>query len=412
MSQQLSGLKFACYTRSLIDKMIQNESRLNEARMNEPHHQIGIIRRLVKRLRWLGSSLFCLISLIILLAYLTAIPILQLIAFGYLLNISGRLAAGGRLRNALPQHREAGMIGLTAVGIFVAALPTQLLTHWESVAQVIHPNSNQARLLRSAAIASSALATVYLLWAWVRGGKLKHYLWPQPKRLLKEAWRWRTWSSAPDRLWNFTVSLRLPYYFWLGFRGAAGTLIWLLPTIIIIFAFREGESGLAGIFGFVSILLLAFSLLYLPMLQSHFAAENRFTAIFERREIRRLFLAAPWSYFFAMMLALFITPIPLYLLKIEATPKEVVWLPCLVFIAFILPARLGTGLALRRARLRKPKVGFRAKFSRMLARIGISAVVGIYVLFLYVSQYTSWDGLLTWIQQHAILIPVPFLSGT
>jgi hypothetical protein len=39
------------------------------------------------------------------------------------------------------------------------------------------------------------------------------------------------------------------------------------------------------------------------------------------------------------------------------------------------------------------------------------AVVGIYLLFVYVSQYTSWDGLLTWVQQHAILIPVPFLSG-
>jgi hypothetical protein len=38
-------------------------------------------------------------------------------------------------------------------------------------------------------------------------------------------------------------------------------------------------------------------------------------------------------------------------------------------------------------------------------------VVGVYVLFVYVSQYTSWDGLATWVQQHAILIPVPFLSG-
>ena len=26
-------------------------------------------------------------------------------------------------------------------------------------------------------------------------------------------------------------------------------------------------------------------------------------------------------------------------------------------------------------------------------------------------QNTSWDGLQTWVQQHAILIPVPFLSG-
>ena len=33
-------------------------------------------------------------------------------------------------------------------------------------------------------------------------------------------------------------------------------------------------------------------------------------------------------------------------------------------------------------------------------------VVAIYLLFVYFSQYTSWDGLATWVQQHAILIPV------
>lgn len=113
-----------------------------------------------------------------------------------------------------------------------------------------------------------------------------------------------------------------------------------------------------------------------------------------------------------MIFSLFVTPIPLYLLKIEATPKEVVWLPCLVFIAFILPAKIGMGLAMRRAERRTPSVSRLGKIARFLARAGIFIVVAIYVVFVYVSQYTSWDGLLTWIQQHAILIPVPFLSGT
>ena len=47
----------------------------------------------------------------------------------------------------------------------------------------------------------------------------------------------------------------------------------------------------------------------------------------------------------------------------------------------------------------------------MIVRLVMPFVVAIYLLFVYVSQYTSWDGLLTWVQQHAILIPVPFLNG-
>ena len=41
------------------------------------------------------------------------------------------------------------------------------------------------------------------------------------------------------------------------------------------------------------------------------------------------------------------------------------------------------------------------------------AVVGIYLIFVTISQYTNWDGLnMAWVQQHAVLIPIPFLSGT
>ena len=107
-------------------------------------------------------------------------------------------------------------------------------------------------------------------------------------------------------------------------------------------------------------------------------------------------------------MALVVTPIPLYLLKIEATPREVVWLPCLLFVTFMLPARIATGAALRRARSAGEPRGRWARFSRWSARLLMIPVVAVYLLFLYVSQYTSWDGLQTWVQQHAIMVPMPF----
>lgn len=373
--------------------------------------RIGIVRRVVRFVLWSVRGSFCIASLVVLLAVLTAIPVLQLIAFGYLLQVAGGLAAGAKLRDSLPHLHSAGQIGLAGIAVFVAALPTQLLAHWESVAFLINPGSGQATAMRVLAIASSLLATVYLLWAWIRGGRLRHYLWPQPKRFLREAWRWSTWRTAPDRLWEFTASLELPKLFWLGLRGALGTLVWLIPAMVIVVAFRDANAGVAGLFGLICIASLGIGLLYLPMLQAHFAAENRLSAFFEVGTIRRDFRRAPWAWLLAMICSLVILPIPLYLLKIEATPREVMWLPCLVFVAFILPARISAGLALRRARRRPDPQGLWAAFSRWTVRILMPLVVATYLVFVFVSQFTSWDGLQTWVQQHAILIPVPFLSG-
>ncbi|MFK8111919.1 MAG: DUF4013 domain-containing protein [Rubripirellula sp.] len=387
-------------------------SLAEEAVTSADQPRVGFFRRVGRFVVWMIWGSFCLASLIVLLAVITAIPIVQLVAFGYLLSVAGGLAGGAKFRDSLPHLREAGQIGAVAIAVLIAALPTQLLAHWESLSYWINPGSGQATAMRLLAIAIATFATVYLLWAWVRGGRLRHYLWPQPKRFLREGWRWSTWKDVPDRLWEFTASLELPKYFWLGVRGAAGTLVWLIPAMIIIPAFRQGETGLAGLVGFVSVFFLGVGMLYLPMLQAHFAREDHFAALFEVRKIRGSFRRAPWAWLTAMVISLVLTPIPLYLLKIEATPREVMWLPCLVFVAFILPARIAAGLALRRAARRPEPSGKWAACSRWFVRFAMLGVVGIYLVFLYVSQYTSWDGLASWVQQHAILIPVPFSSGT
>jgi Protein of unknown function (DUF4013) len=377
------------------------------------------IRRIGGGILWLVQTAFDLASWIILIAILAAVPIVQLLAYGYLLRVSGHLASGGKISGAIPHLRIAGRIGMALCFIFLAALPSQLFAHYESVSTIIDPSSFRATLLRLTALATGLSALVYLLWAWARGGRLVHYLWPQPVRAFREIWRPSFWNAAIDRLWQNAESLEIPSTFWLGTRGALGTLVWLIPGLVVMAAFRNGETGLAGLVGLLAVLALGIGMQYLPMLQAHFAAENRFGALFEVRRIRNDFRHAPWAYLFAMLAGLVIFPIPLYLLKIEATPREVVWLPCLVFVAFMLPARIAEGLALRRARWikktgqpRPQPTGFWAGISRWAARTMIPGIVAVYLLFVYVSQYTSWDGLATWVQQHAVLIPVPFLSGT
>lgn len=372
----------------------------------------------VRRGLW---QLWSLSWLVILLAVVTAIPVLQLTVLGYLLLVAGRLASGRQVRHSVPGVPLAGQIGLVLTAIGIASLPTQLLAHWEAVATIIQPDSGTSAQMRGIAIAFSLFATIYLWWAWARGGTWRHYLWPQPKRFLREAWKPALWSEVSDRVWRSIVSLQLPMLFWLGLRGAAGTLIWLVPAMIIMFVTRQGKEAAAGLVGGISFLALGYIMMTLPMLQAHFAAENRFRAIFDWRRVRRDVHFAPWSYAGAMLVALVLMPIPLYLLKIEATPEEIVWLPCLVFVAFMLPARIATGLALRRGRrLRRLAEGqhdgtlpqrFFPKASRWFVRFAVApAIVAMYLAVLFGSQFTSWDGVDTWVRQHALLVPLPFIG--
>ncbi|KAA5545550.1 DUF4013 domain-containing protein [Roseiconus nitratireducens] len=411
-------------TRNAADAELQpgESPQLNESQPKPDSgrdEEVGWIRRACRLVGGVLTGLFSIASLVVLLAVLAAIPIVQLITFGYLLDASGRLASGGKLRESLPHVRAAGTIGLVIAAMLLASLPVGLLTHWESVAELISPGSSQAGMLRIAAIAAAVSGLVYVLWAMARGGSLWAFLWPQPLRFLRQGWRPSTYRELPDRLWRFTGSLELWRFFSLGLRGALGTLVWLIPAMLIIAANRNGETGLAGLVGGLALIMLGIVLLYLPMLQVHFAAENRLAALFQVGRIRRLFCYAPWSWLAAMVCGLVLLPIPLYLLKIEATPQEVVWLPTLVFVSFILPARLAEGLAMRRARRialdygdgRMKPGGFMRVVSRWAVRILMPGVVAVYLLFLTLSQYTSWDGLQTWVQQHAVLMPIPFLNG-
>ena len=160
---------------------------------------------------------------------------------------------------------------------------------------------------------------------------------------------------------------------------------------------------LAGLLGST---LMAAVLLYLPFVQAHFAAERRFRAFFEVGQVRALFRRAPLACWLALLVTLSFA-LPLYLLKIEFLPRELLWVPSLIFVAFGWPARLVMGWAMSRARRREQPRFF---LFCWFARFAELPVIAVYVLVLYVTQYVLWNGAWSLFEQHAFLLPAPFLS--
>jgi len=248
-----------------------------------------------------------------------------------------------------------------------------------------------------------ALMAVYLLHvggALVRGGRLRHFLHP-----LNIPWlglkllRGGLYTDCRDRLWAAALRLRLTYYFGLGLRGYLGAFLWLVvPQALLGSGHRVPALGILGA------VLLGIVVLYLPLLQARFARDNRLRAYREWWSVRRDFGRAPLAFAIAIWVQL-LAASPLYLLKIEAIPRDLIFLEGFVFLAFMFPARLVMGWAYARAGQREE---LRHVVSRWAGRLAVLPVVVAYVGVVFISQHIGWYGVNSLYEQHAFLLPVPF----
>ena len=363
-------------------------------------------RRFLDGLASLTEWVFGGTVLVVGLAVLSVLPVLNFLSLGYLLNVSGTVARTGRLRDGFIGVRKAAVIGRFIAGIWLVLWPARILSGLWKDALLIAPDGSSARPWRVALVLVTLLTLWHILWASLRGGRLRHFLWPAPRSFL----RWLREPGKYELLRNAVVdyvhSLRLPFYFWLGLRGFLGALAWLIvPVGILLLASRLPPAG-AGLLSLPGGLLLFVAAIHLPFLQARFAATGVFRDLFAWREVRALFRRAPVAFWLALLVTLLFA-LPLYLLKIELTPRELAWLPSVVFVAFILPARLLTGWAIGRAlRHEQP----RHAFFRWMSRLAIFPVAGVYVVFVYLIQFLSWNGALSLLEQHAFLVPAPLMT--
>lgn len=340
------------------------------------------------------------------LAVLAALPVLQFLSLGYLLEASGRVARSGRLRDGFVGIRKAARLGGIVLASWLFPLPIRLLADLAYSAQIINPDGRAATAWRFGLYALMAVTVLHISFAVARGGKLRYFLWPfNFVWVLLDAVRGGYYTRRRDAVWDFTVSLRLPYYFWLGLRGCVAAFAWLAVPVTWV-ALAHTKAPGAPLLAFFGAVLLGLVLIYLPFLQLRMAATNRFLEGFNVPAVRRDFRRAPWAFATAFVVTLLFA-LPLYLLKIEVVPREAAWLPGLVFIAFIYPARLLTGWALGRAHRRRTP---RHWFFRWTGRLVFVPVAAFYVVIVFFTQYTSWHGVWSLYEQHAFLVPVPFFG--
>jgi hypothetical protein len=346
------------------------------------------------------------VTLIVGLSVLATIPLVQLLSLGYLLEVSGRVARTGRLRAGFVGVRTAARLGRIAVGVSILMIPLLIASSLAFSSRQIDPESRATKGWDMAVLGGSALVLFQIASGLVRGARIRHFVWPRPIKSLRLLLAPGAYTRARDAVWDFFVALRLPYYFWLGLRGFVGALAWLALPVSMLASASRLPPGVGAIVGLAGGALLAFVLLHLPFLQARFAEENRLAAMFELRAMRKQFARAPIAFFIALACTLLLA-IPLYLLKIEIVPREAAWLPSLLFVVSIFPARVLTGWAMARANERITRRHWVFRWSSRLAMLPLALV---YVVIVYFTQYLSWYGVWSLYEQHAFLVPAPFLE--
>lgn len=342
------------------------------------------------------------------LAVIAAVPVLQFLSLGYMLECAGRIVRTGRFSQGFIGIRPAARAGGAVGSCWLMLLPIRYLADLAASAEVIDPAGPMAGRFRAVVVLLSIIVPVHLALSIARGGRIRHFLWPfHPLWFWGVFWREGSFGRARDAtlglLW--TLAARLPYFWWLGFRVFVATLFWLaLPVSLL--ALGHARTPIAPVFGFIGAAWLAVMALYLPIIQARMAAQNKMAAMFQWREATKTYLRAPWAVSFALVLSL-LSAIPLYLLKVEAVPDEALWLPSLFFVVFIFPARFLMGFAVSLAEHRDRNSHWAFRWS---GRLPLLPAALLYVLFVFLSQYISWSGIIGLYEQHAFLLPVPYVG--
>lgn len=350
---------------------------------------------------------FGFVSLIIILSVLATIPIAQFLSLGYLLEAGGRVAKSGKLRQGFIGISQAARVGSVALGVFLTMLPIRILSSYWYSSSLLNGDVAQTRSLRAIVLVLGTLAVFHILWAVFRGGKLRHFAWPAPFLFWRRVREGGMYDVASHRLLEFVQALRLHHYFWLGLRGFIGATIWLFLPITMLAAattFDDPEAG--GFFAFLGGIVLAIVLVYLPFLQLRLSLTDEFRSQFQVSVVRKSFQRAPLAYWFSLLMTLALA-VPLYILKAELIPREAAWLPSLFFVTMMFPARLAVGWAMSRSERREDP---RHWFFRWTGWAAMLPVVLTYALIVYFTQFTSWHGAASLYEQHAFLVPVPFLG--
>ena len=410
--------------------------------------------RLIAFAKQLTSNLFGIASVIFLLAVTANVPILNFLSFGYLLEVTGRLARKQKFSDAMVGLRKASVLGSIVLGTWLLLWPLRLMSDIWFEAYLIDPTSQQTQLLRFVQIVAIVMVLAHIAAAWICGGKLRYFFWPViapfsfgvwlarrlagvsifrktislatgwfaprladdicstppivdwflPAIFMKRLINGNLIQSSRDAVWNFTSELNLPYYFMLGFKGFLGTFLWLLFPTALLVSSTYSEGGAAVLSALLGVMTAIPVFALLPFLQANFATDGKLKRFVEIRRVFKNFGRAPFAHIVALLMAILLA-LPLFILKVEAIPPELLWTLSIVFIMFTWPAKMLTGWAYGRGSKRERPSRWWIRYPLLASTVPLALA---FVLILMLTRYISWNGAMSLFENHVFLLPAPF----
>lgn len=354
---------------------------------------------------WAISMVFGIATLILALAVVAAIPIVNFIALGYLLEVEGRVARSGKIRDAFPLLPLAPRVGSIVIGVWLFLLPLRFLAWTAADARLISPGSPADVGWHVVLYVAMVLLTVHICLALARGGRLSTFFRPikNVRWFLSQCRDESYWERAENTVWEFLTQFRRTHYFWKGLKGWLGAFLWLaIPTAI--FAAAKEPNGGAALVSIVGGVMLSIIFAWVPFLQARFAAEDRLSVYKELRTIRELFRRAPVCWTLAAIVT-YAMSLPLFFATVALPPQDALWMVTPIFIVSIYPARVFTGWAYHQAVKREQRAWFSLRF---LMGLLLMPTLAFYTFLLFFTQFIGSSGKLVLFQHHALLLPRPF----
>lgn len=362
-------------------------------------------RKPLSFLHWIYEVIFGLVSLILFLAIIAAIPVVNIYVLGYFLDVQGKVARTGKISRGFPLLAITPRLGTIVLGIWLFLWPIRILSGFATDAALIAPNTTQARVYELALTVLSTVIFIHLGLALARGGGWYTFLRPIKNfRWLWSQLRHQTYiQTAAAQLQAFLYELHLKEYYSLGLRGTIGGAIWILPPSLFLgFVASTGEGKpIQGILSIIGGIWLGIVLARLPALQSQFAHDNRLRSYFKLQEANKIVQSAPLVWLLSTVF-LYVLMLPLYLFKVVVPPQDALWMVTLIFVTVIFPTKLFLGWSYYHSSHRTKRPYF---LWRWFFRGIVYPLCWFYVFLLYFTQFIDERGPAVLYQNHAFLLP-------
>lgn len=353
---------------------------------------------------WIIRTLFGLASLTLLLAVAAAVPLVNFWVLGYLLDVEGRVARSGKIRASFPLLGLAPKFGSIVLGVWLCVLPLRLLAGAAADAELIDPGG--AGGWKFLLFVAKWSMTLHLCLALARGGSLSCFFRPIKNiRWLLARWRDHDyWNRASTAIGQFLSGLNARPYYSAGWRGYLGTAAWLFIPSALYGSLHDPDKPAQVLVMLTGGVGLWLTLMWAPLLQTRFAAENRVLAFGELRTVRELFRRAPFAWLFAIVLT-YLLALPMYLFKVVSPPQDAMWFITIIFVVTIFPTKVALGWAYGRSIRRTERAWWPW---RLLCKIVLGILVAIYVFILFFTPAIGEHGRRVLFEHHTLLLPVPF----